>query len=157
AKSQINRVSEFAVGGPLGELDLRDELGPDPVWMFVRLWGDRERRPRRLERFQQLPDASQLLAVEARAGMARVYQVAAVVHAEQQRTKICAGLTRLGPSADHELLLVDEFELAPVRRSLPRPVERRGVLGDETFPSLFERPLVKRAAIAASLVADAQQ
>ena len=35
AQPEIDRMPQFAVGSPLREPDLRDELGPDPVRAFV--------------------------------------------------------------------------------------------------------------------------
>ena len=51
-----------------------------------------------------------------------------------------AGLARLGPPADHELLLLEELQLAPRRRSAPAVVRRVAVFDDQAFPALALRP-----------------
>src|SRR5206468_3789966 len=105
--------------------------------------------------------ARELLFIEARSGMADVNQGRGTggwgfVDAEQQRAEVRARLTRLGPAGDHELLLVDDLDFPPVGRALAGLVQRVGVLGDQAFPAPLERFLVKRAAVAADLAADAE-
>src|SRR5213595_2092438 len=65
-------------------------------------------------------------------------------------------MARLGPAADHEFLFVDDLQLAPVGRAFARPVERIGVLGDQSFPAAGERAFVQRAAVAARQLAEAK-
>src|SRR5206468_8700895 len=67
-------MTQLAVGCPLGEFDLRDELGANPVRPLVGLRTVLERALLRLERLQQLHDARELFFVEARSGMADVNQ-----------------------------------------------------------------------------------
>ena len=83
--------------------------GSNPVRPFVRRHLARERRRRDFERFQQLHQSSELALVEAGADVADVLERAAIEYAEQQRAEVGAALPRLGPAADHELLLLDEF------------------------------------------------
>ena len=116
-----------------------------------------ERAVLRLERREQLHHARKLALVETCSRMAHVNQPPIiVVHAKQQRAEVCARLTRLGPAADDEFLLVDDFQLAPVGRALARLVERVGVLRDQPFPSALQRFLIERAAVAAHLLAQAE-
>ena len=112
----------------------------------------------RFARLQELHHAGELFFVEARSRVTDVDQISVlVVHAEQQRAEARPRLPRLGPPADDELLLVDDFQLTPVRRPLARLVLRIGALGDEAFPAVVERLFVERAAVAALHCADTQQ
>ena len=56
--------------------------------------------------------------VEPAARVAGVLQTAVFVVAKQQRAERAAGRARVGPAADDELLLVDDFQLSPVARAL---------------------------------------
>ena len=55
-------MAQLVVGGPLGEADLRDQLGPDPVRTLVGQDLRRERRRLDLARLQQLREPRQLRA-----------------------------------------------------------------------------------------------
>jgi hypothetical protein len=52
--------------------------------------------------------------VEAGPDLAGVDQLVAAVVAEQQSAEAVPGPLRVGVAADHQLLLVDAFELQPV-------------------------------------------
>ncbi len=120
AKPEIDRMAQPAVGGPLGESDLRDQLGSDPVRAFVRFQPLPERGFSRFARLQQLHDARELLLVEARARMTGVRQPVGsrLEHAQQQRAEVRTCVPRLGPAADDEFLFMDDLQLAPVGRPL---------------------------------------
>src|SRR5581483_12119214 len=110
AQAEVHRMPQLAVRGPLGEYDMRDELGLDPMRTLVRLGPRRERAFGRLERLQQFRDARELLLVEAGAGVSGVdersrlaIRRSRLVHAQQQRAEVAARVARLGPAADDEL------------------------------------------------------
>src|SRR5207253_2421152 len=158
AQSEVDRVPQPAVGGPFGEFDLRDQLGSHPMCALVRFRPPAKRTFFRFARLQELHHAGELFFVEARSRVTDVDQISVlVVHAEQQRPEVRPRLPRLGPPADDELLLVDDFQLTPVRRPLARLVLRIGALGDEAFPAVVERLFVERAAVAALHRAETQQ
>ena len=94
AQPEVDRVAQLGVGGPLGELDLGDELRPDPVRVFVRLRGGLERAGLRLERPEQLHHAPQLALVEPGAGVAGVDEVLAA-----RRRRGAARRSRCGSAA----------------------------------------------------------
>ena len=123
-QAQIHGMPEVAVSRPLGKPDLRHEHRPHPVRPLVRLRPFAERTCLRLERFQLCHDAGELGLVEAGADVADIHERTIVVDAQRQRAEMGACVPRLGPAADDELLLVDDFQLAPVGRSLARPVAR---------------------------------
>jgi len=81
-------MTQLVIGGPLGELHLRDQFRLDPVRALVGLWTHAERARRPLERLQQLPDARQLAFVEASARVADVHEIVVFVHAKEQRTEV---------------------------------------------------------------------
>ncbi len=66
-------------------------------------------------------------------------------------------VSRLGPAADDELLLLVELQLPPRRAAAARLVRRLPVLDDEPFPSFLQRPRVQRAAVALDLLAQANR
>ena len=66
-------------------------------------------------------------------------------------------VSRLGPAADDELLLLVELQLPPRRAAAARLVRRLPVLDDEPFPSFLQRARVQRAAVALDLLADADR
>ncbi len=150
-------MPQLRISGPLGELDLRDQRRLHPVRAFIRARPRAERGFLDFERLQQPHHPRELALVETRARVPDVRQVAVFVNAEQQRAEILARLARLGPAADDEFLLVYDLQLAPVRRPLARLVERRRVLGDESFPALIEGALVQRAPVAVYHFTDAEQ
>ena len=99
-------MPQLRVGGPLGELDLRDQLAARTQCgrsFVLRLW--RERALVGFERPQQLHHPRELALVEAGAGVADVDEARSFVDAEQQRAEVGARLARLGPAADDEFLL----------------------------------------------------
>src|SRR5262245_48737640 len=148
-------MAQLAIGRPLGEPDLRDQIGPDPVRRLVGLDRLRERRGFRRARLQQLRDPGELSLVEAGTGVADVPQPGAVVQAEQQGAELLARLPRLGPSADDEFLLLEQLDLPPRRRSPPRLVGGARLLRDEAFPAFLFRAGVQRARVARDLLAEA--
>jgi len=157
AQPEIYRVPQLGVRGPFGEPDLGDEFRTRPVWPFVCLRPHAERALFRFEWLEELHHARQLAFVEAGAGMADVDQgfgmrgqglVGHLIYPEQQRAEVRPRLARLGPPSDDEFLLVGDFDLAPVRCSLARLVQRRGVLRDQSLPSTVDRLFVERACVA---------
>src|SRR5204862_6704297 len=126
AQAEVDRMAQLYVRRPLGELDLRDQLGADPVGTLVGFRTRVKWTLARRARFQQLHHALELAFVEAGAGVSDVGQHAVFVHAKQQRAEVRAGLPRLGPPAYHEFLLVDDLDLPPIRCALARLVRRIG-------------------------------
>ena len=88
--------------------------------------------------------------------MADILERAAIEDAEEQRAEVGATLPRLGPAADHELLLLVNFQLAPIRGPFARHIFGGGALRNEAFPPAGQRSLMQRATIAGDLFADAQ-
>ena len=96
--AEIHRMPQLAIGGPLGEAHLRDELGPDPVRRLVGLDAVRERRRRRSRAPSAASRRVELLLIEAGAGVAdvdeRPARLLVVVDAEQQRAEVRARVCR---------------------------------------------------------------
>ena len=110
-------MAQQAIAGPLRESHLRDEIGLHPVRPLQRLEPVRERAFRHVPRSKEPGQPIQLRLVEAGADRSRPSQRSViVVVADEQRAEVLPRLPRLGPAADDELLLLDEFELAPRRR-----------------------------------------
>ncbi len=154
-------MPQLVVIGPLREAYLRHELGPHPVWTFVRRQARRERRLGDLARLQQAPYSRELRAVEACSRVTDINQSAVggrrstvtFVHAQQQRAEVLARLPRFGPSADHELLFAKNLELVPRRAALAGLVDRLRLLGDQALPLFGLRARLERAAVADGLFA----
>src|SRR5262249_13714271 len=103
---------------PLGELDLRDQLRPHPVRILVGLGRWLKRRVTGLEWFQALHHAIELALTESCADVPDVNQARRYINAHEQRSEVGARLAGLRPPTDHEFLLVEDFELAPIRSPL---------------------------------------
>ena len=145
-------MSQVALGRPLGELHLRDQLGADPVRLLVGRQQAVERRGGRPARLEQAPHVRQLLVGEAAADMPGVAQAPARRRQPQeQRPEVRARAARLGEAADHQLLALDQLQLPPVERPPPRLVGRPRVLGDDPLPALPARLVHERGAVAAHL------
>src|SRR6266568_3190404 len=76
------------------------------------------------------------------------------VNAEEQRAEVLPRLPRLRPSADDELLLLDELDLFPRRRAASGLVNRRRLLCDQPFPLFLLRTRVERLCVARDLLAE---
>ena len=107
-------MAQQAVRRPLGEGDLRHELGLDPV----RIAGDGARDVD--ERARLAPQLSKLRAevvergaVEAGADAAAIVQLAVLELAEQQRGERAALLVGDAVAADDELVAAEAFDLQP--------------------------------------------
>ncbi len=150
-------MSQFSISGPLREAHLGDELGTGPVRRLVRLDRPAERRLGNLQRLQQLPHPIELLLIEACAGVADIDQARALILAEQQRPEARARVARLGPAADHELLLVGQLVLPPGRAAAARLIHRGAILDDQSFPALAVRAFVERPSVGGDLLADPQR
>src|SRR5438093_5615349 len=150
-------MSELRLAAPVGVPARPHELRAAPMRPLVRLRPAPERTLVRLERLEPLHHARELALGEARARVAHVDEVLALVHAEQERAEVRAHLARLGPSADDELLFVQDLELAPVRGALARLVQRQRVLRDQPFPAALHRLLEQCSSVAAYDVAEEQE
>src|SRR5258708_4638215 len=82
--------------------------------------------------------AVQSAGVVAGADFARVFHLAALIVADQQRAEANTLALRIGVAADHKLLLVDAFEFEPLARSLGY-VRAIAILGYNAFPSPLAR------------------
>ena len=74
AQPQVDRMAQLAIGGPLGEFDLRHELRRRPMWPFIRARPDAERAFVNFERREQLHQAGEYPLVESGPGMPDVHQ-----------------------------------------------------------------------------------
>src|SRR5215211_6847378 len=143
-------MAEAAVARPLGEGDLRDQLGLDPVGVARDRMDVGERAVLALELAQPSAEAVERRAVEAGADLARVAQRAVLVVPDQQRAEVGAGALRRREAADHELLLGVALQLQPIARAA-RAVGAVGTLGDEVLEpvpaGLAEEPLAVLVAV----------
>src|SRR5687767_14755153 len=102
-------MTQHVIVGELGELHFRNQLRPDPVYAFslgAGWWID-ECRAADLERLQPPGHLLQQLLIESCADAARVAQLIAIVHAEQERPESRARTARVREAANHELLATD--------------------------------------------------
>jgi len=78
-------MPQLPIVGPLGEADLRHEIGPHPVRPLVRFRLDSKRRSRNLARLEQLRDALELGLIEAGSGVSDVRELVGlrIMDAEQ--------------------------------------------------------------------------
>lgn len=116
-----------------------------------------ERALRDFARAKELRDASELGVVESGPDTAGPAQVAIVVVADEQSAEVLARLTRLRPSADDELLLLEELFLSPRGCSAAALIDRLSVLRDEPFPSFTVGPIEQRPPVVDDDLAQAKQ
>src|SRR5688500_14575182 len=99
-------MAQAAVAGPLGEADLRHELGPHPVRSRRGRLARLERRLVLLQLAHALAKLPERVLVEASADLAGVAEPSPlVVVAHQERTEFGPRPLRRGVPADHQLLL----------------------------------------------------
>src|SRR6202790_4906942 len=100
-----------AVRRPFGELDLDDQRRLHPVRSLVGGRPIAEWTRLRFQRPEQLHQTPELALIEAGPRVTRVSEPTPVfVNAQEERAEVGACLPRLGPAADHELLLVDDLQ-----------------------------------------------
>src|SRR5262245_30487879 len=126
-------MAQRAVAGPLGKGDLRHDLRLDPRRVAALRRADGERRVVAPQRLHALAERLQLLLVEARADLAGIAQLVAVVVAHEQRAERVAAALRRRVPADDELLLGRALPLQPVAGPLPL-IGAVAALGDEALP-----------------------
>jgi hypothetical protein len=131
-----------AVVRPLHELDLGDELRLDPEDVALldagHLRHGPEGRSVALERLQLLQEPIDLTVVEARADVAGVDELAALVggqHERPERALTPALSARV--AGEHELLPPVALDLHPLPRAPPREVLRAQALGHDPFEPLL--------------------
>src|SRR5262245_30416020 len=111
AQAEKAGLPEPSIRGPLGEPDLRDELGLRPV----RPTGDRprvgERRLADFERAQLSAELPESLGAVARPDLPRIPKPISLVVADEQGAEVGAAAGGVGVAADHELLPEHAFEL----------------------------------------------
>jgi hypothetical protein len=145
AQALERRVPQSTVVAPLGERDLGDELGLDPVRALglEAAWGIHERGLILLERQQKLVELREGLIVETGADLSGIAQLAVLIDAEQQGAESLARALRIGEAADHHLLPARAFRLDPVARPEPVAIGRLGAFRDHAFePQLAGLPEV---------------
>ena len=76
------------------------------------------------------------------------------MHAQKQRAEVLSRLSRLGPAADDELLLLVQLELAPRRAAPAGLIRRLRILDDQSFPAFLHGARVQRVAVADGLLAE---
>src|ERR1700694_5116205 len=130
AQSEEDRLAQDPFTRPFGERDLGDQLRLHPMRRRVRLRPLDEGRGLAFERFELCHQRAQELRVEAGAHVAGVFQLAAVVIADQQRTELLAAPARFGPAADDELLTALGLDLHPFARA-DRTIRRGAHLTDD--------------------------
>src|SRR5207248_2129960 len=138
AQSLVARRPQALVVCPLDELDLGDELRLDPDDVALahlrHLRHLMERRLLALERTQLLEQTVDLLVREAGTDVARVDELVAFAHAEDERTeRVRAAPLASRVAGDHELLPAVGLDLQPVARAPPRLVARVGPLRDDSL------------------------
>ncbi len=144
---EIDGLAQQAIARPLGEPDLHYELGLHPVGPLGRFERVGKRARARRVPVQPRGHAVEFLLVESRADAPGPAELAALVVADEQRAEVVATVPRIGPSADDELLLFEELELAPRRAALAAVIHGVAVLDDEAFPAFLARPGQQRTAV----------
>src|SRR6266545_3807218 len=139
----------------LGEADLGDQLGAHPVDAAPRQPVVLERRLGACQPVEPRPQVPQHGLAVAGADLAGVAQRTAVVVADQQRPQPHPRAGRIGPAADHELLLVDALELQPVLRAGVL-VRRVGARGDQALPAPAAGVPVQRLALGVAVRQEAK-
>ena len=76
-------------------------------------------------------------ASESSAGVADVDEATLIVVAQQESADVLPRISRLGESADDELLAELDLQLEPRARAIARLVDRVDSLGDDSFPPLL--------------------
>ena len=124
-------LPHHAIAGPARELDLGDQLrlDPGPVLALARRVLAAERASISLQRVELLEQGAGVALVEARADAARMDEVIAAVHADQQRAQV---VRAAAPAADHHLLAGAALGLEP-GLGASGLVRRTGALGDDAF------------------------
>ena len=108
-------MSQPAVTGPFGIIDLRHELGLEPHRVLALGGGHLdERRGCALERLELFGEAGEIAGVEPGADFAGIDQLPVLERTEQQRGERLAPDLGAAVAADHELLALGAFDLEPV-------------------------------------------
>ena len=137
---------------PLDELDLRDELGLDPVTSELRTRGifgiSANGESARSSGAQQREQPLDLGVGEARADVARPAQHTRVVYPGDERAEPAGAATLPARvPGDHDLLGLAELHLPPVGRPAAGPVRRVHLLGDDALELLLARGREQRLAV----------
>ena len=146
-------MAERAGGGPLGELDLGDQLrlGEDGALLRLAALEGADLAAQRLEALGEQP---QHVLGEAGPDLAGEAQVAIVALplpvADQQRADPAAAATLTGqPAADHDLLAAHVLDLEPVAAALAGPVGRGEAFGHDSLEPALLAQRQHRGAVAA--------
>src|SRR4029077_8486437 len=142
AETQVRRRAQPAVVRPLGALDLcherrldPDDVAPADLRHLRNLAEGRRLPPERPKLLEQLVD---LLAVEARADVARVHELPGLVDAQHERAearRAAAGPLRV--AGDYELLLTVRLYFQPVAGAAADGVFRIDALRHDSFELLL--------------------
>ena len=146
------RSAQPPVVRPLDELDLGDQLGPDPDHVGLpdlrHLRDLAKRWPARLERPQLREQLVDVAVGEPGADVAGVLELLASPDAEDERAEPAASPPlAFRVAGDHELLPAVGLDLQPLPRPLPLPVRRVGALGDDPLEPLLLRRAVQRGTV----------
>src|SRR6266498_1553313 len=150
--TSVRNVGIHAGMCPLGELHLAHEVRLDPDHVaFAHLRHLRhlaEGRGRPFQRPELVEQLLDLLTVEARADVARICELVALVVAEHERAEARRPPARsLGEAGDDEFLLAVCLDLQPVASALALDVPRLEPLRDDPLELLLLRGLQKRLAV----------
>src|SRR5699024_8246246 len=132
----VARMAQAACLGPLGEPDLGDGPGPDPVHAATRhVLGIGERGGVVGDTAQLVVQLCEHVRGERGSHLAGIAQAAVVVVPDEQRAQTVPAPLRLRVSTDHQLLVAYALELQPVRRTAV-VIGAVTTLGDDSLPAL---------------------
>src|SRR6185312_6839317 len=127
------RMPQPSIARPLGEGDLRHELGLEPHRILALDRRDLlERRSRPFERLELAAETIEIGGVEPGADLAGINELAALEGPEQQRREWFALDLRAAEAADDELLAFEAFDLEPVLAAA-RAIKRIRALRHDAF------------------------
>src|SRR2546428_3055297 len=133
-EAQERGLAELSIRRPLGVCELRDELRPDPRRVAY-AWRRIERRTAGPKALELRGEHVQRMLREAGADLADKAQPRSVVEPDEESAKMLPAALGRGESADHELGLLSDLDLAPVAGPHAWLVRRALVLRDDAFPT----------------------
>src|SRR5712691_12948874 len=139
--------AQHAVGRPVLELHLGDELGPDPARWAVKLGRLGEGADIGLEGLAARLHLCERALVEPGPHVSGVLKFPAAPMAEKERPERLARALAPGVAADDELAALRGLDLEPQARALARLVSTVLALGDGAFEAARERRCIQRLAV----------
>src|SRR5262249_45293871 len=134
AEAEKPRLPQSSLARPLGETDLRDQLGSHPVRSARDGPRVDERRLESVQRAKPGAEWAQRFGAVAGSDLARITEPTLLVVADEERPEVRAAAGRIRVAADDQLLLPRALQLQPVPRAT-RGVRRIGALGDQALPA----------------------